>query len=70
MNKIDWLIWLNKISEFCKSGKTSCYAENALNEVSESFVLLAVDIENQLCNEIDNIEDLKNIRNRIMEMKA
>jgi len=70
LNKIDWLIWLNKINEFCTLGKTSCYAENAFNEVAESFILLAVDIENQLCNEIDNMEDLKKIKNRIMEMEA
>ena len=69
LNKIDWLIWLEEISEFCKIGKTNCYAENAFNKVSDKCILQAVDIKKQLCNEIDNIEDLTNIKNKIMEMR-
>lgn len=33
LQKRDWKIWLNKIIEFCQSGSTGCYAENAFNEI-------------------------------------
>lgn len=35
LNKKDWNVWLNKICEFCESGNTKCYAENAFNSVSD-----------------------------------
>ena len=35
LNKEDWMIWLNKIIEFCENDKRKCYAEVALNEVTD-----------------------------------
>ncbi len=65
LKRDDWHIWLNKISEFCKNGKTKVYAENALNEITDKINLYPLDIQSMLCNEIDNLEDLKIIREKI-----
>ena len=54
----DWQIWLNKIEDFCRNGKTGVYAENALNEVSSKMNLQPLDALGKLCFEIDNTEDL------------
>ena len=57
--KQDWMVWLEQIKEFCTNGKTSCYAENAFNEVSGSVCVRPLDVKDALCNEIDNCEDLE-----------
>ena len=65
----DWKTWLNHIINFCEAGKTGCYAENALNEVSDRCAILPLDVKNRLCGEIDNPEDLEMMRRRLMEEK-
>ncbi|SFT48230.1 phosphoenolpyruvate phosphomutase [Selenomonas sp. GACV-9] len=44
LTKEDWGTWLTKIVAFCETGNTSCYAENALNEVSGSCAIRPLDI--------------------------
>ncbi len=75
LQKDDWNIWLEHIVDFCEKGNVHCYAENALNEVSELMKLNAFDVEDRLCAEIDTPEDLaivsaklKEIENRIVYM--
>lgn len=75
LNKDDWRIWLDKIIEFCENGKTSVYAENALNELDGGANIYALDMQNMLCAEVDTPEDLavvsaklKEIENRIVYM--
>ncbi len=75
LNRKDWKVWLDKITEFCENNNTKCYAENALNEVSDNCEINALDIKNLLCSEIDTPEDLavvsdklKEIENRIVYM--
>lgn len=58
----DWVIWKNRIHEFCMEGNDKVYAEEALNSVSDTLILCGVDAAGQLCSEIDNEEDLYNIR--------
>lgn len=58
----DWKIWLKRIEEFCERGERSCYAENALNEVSGECRIVPLDVGTELCSEIDTIEDLERIR--------
>lgn len=65
--KGDWQCWLEQIICFCQNGKTSCYAENALNEVSDQCEILGIDIKNRLCGEIDNEQDLKRIQKQLEE---
>ena len=61
----DWNVWLDRIIGFCEAGKVSCYAENALNEVTDRCYIYPLDIQNRLCNEIDTPEDLKDITQKL-----
>lgn len=65
LQKNDWIIWLNKIIEFCEAGNTSCYAEKAFNEISNICQLFPYNLNNQLCGEIDTKEDLDNIMQKL-----
>lgn len=68
LNKEDWMVWLDKIIEYCESDKRKCYAEVALNEVTDKCRIKAFDVQDRLCTEIDNPEDLENIKKRIVEI--
>lgn len=75
LNRADWKVWLDKITEFCEAGNTKVYAENALNELNGAANISALDVKNLLCSEIDNPEDLavvtdklKSIENRTVYM--
>ena len=67
--KKDWNLWLDNIIAFCEEGKVSCYAENALNEVTDQCEVHPLDIEDMLCNEIDTPEDLVIIKQKLEEIK-
>ena len=66
LNKKDWIIWLKKICEYCENGNTDCYAEDALNEVSDRCIIYPFDVKNHLCNEIDTIDDLVMVRENLV----
>lgn len=68
--KDDWKIWLNKIIEFCESGKTNVYAENALNELEGAANVHALDIKELLCAEIDDSEDLAIVSAKLKEIES
>ncbi|MCI9613730.1 MAG: phosphoenolpyruvate mutase [Dorea sp.] len=68
--KNEWKIWLDKIKEFCENGNRKCYAENALNEVAVDCHIAAFDVRDQLCNEIDNPEDLIAVSGRLQEIAS
>lgn len=70
LNKSDWLVWLNKIVEFCESGNTKVYAENALNELNGAANISALDVENLLCSEVDNPEDLAVVSSKLREIET
>ena len=65
LKKNDWNIWLSEIERFCSEGKTQCYAEDAFNNVSDQCRIIPYDVENRLCNEVDNCEDLNNVKKKI-----
>ena len=67
LNIDDWKIWLNKICEYCENGKRNCYAEVALNEVTDECHIKAFDVQDRLCTEIDNPKDLDMVKKRIMK---
>lgn len=69
LKKADWTVWLEKIIDFCENGNTSCYAENALNQVSDTCVIDALDVKNLLCSEIDNLEDLAVVSSKVEELE-
>jgi len=67
--KKDWKTWLDKIVEFCESGNTKVYAENALNALDGAANIAALDVENLLCSEIDNPEDLAVVSAKLNEVE-
>lgn len=67
--KKDWNLWLHKIIEFCEKGIVTCYAEDALNELSGECRIYPVDVKNELCSEIDNPEDLAVVSGRLGEIQ-
>ncbi len=71
----DWEKWLAQIVAFCEAGNDKVYAENALNTLDGAANIAAVDVEDLLCAEIDNPEDLeavsaqlKKVENRVVYM--
>ncbi len=70
LNKEDWNTWLNIICEFCENGNRNCYAEVALNQVTDKCIIEAYDVKNQLCMEVDNLEDLAVAKARLMEVES
>ncbi|WP_339251369.1 NTP transferase domain-containing protein [Sporosarcina sp. FSL W8-0480] len=63
--KNDWEKWLDRIVSYCEHGQVTCYAENALNEVSDKCSIFPLDFTNKLCAEIDTKEDLLVIKERL-----
>ena len=70
LNRDDWMLWLKKISEFCESGRTGVYAENALNELDGACPIKALDVKNLLCSEIDNPDDLVLVSAKLKEIES
>ena len=70
LNKVDWKVWLEKIIEFCETEKTKVYAENALNELNGAANIHALDVENLLCSEIDNPEDLAVVTAKLKDIQS
>ncbi len=70
LKKDDWKLWLDKIVEFCESDNTGVYAENALNELDGAANIKALDVENLLCSEIDNPEDLAVVKAKLAEIES
>ena len=58
LRRADWRVWLARITDFCESGNVQCYAENALNEITEHCALFPLDVEDLLCEEVDDPDDL------------
>ena len=73
LNKADWKVWLNLIVEFCEDAdesKRKVYAENALNALNGAANIAALDVENLLCAEIDNPEDLAVVSAKLKEIES
>ena len=68
--KDDWKVWLDKIVEFCEKDNRKVYAENALNELNGAANIHALDVENLLCAEIDNPEDLAVVSGKLKEIES
>lgn len=64
-----WNIWLENIEKFCENGITSCYAENAFNEISDNCILKVLDIKDMFCKEIDTKEDLDAVQEQLREVQ-
>lgn len=69
LNKEDWACWMQQIIAYCDADHKKCYAENALNEVSDSCVIHPLDVKDQLCCEIDNPEDLAIVTQKLHDVE-
>ena len=69
LKKDDWKIWLDRICEFCESGNRKCYAEVALNQVTDKCIIEAFDVHERLCTEIDTPEDLAVVKAKLAEIE-
>lgn len=69
LNRADWKVWLDKIAEFCENDNRKVYAENALNELNGAANISALDVEDLLCAEIDNPEDLAAVSAKLKEIE-
>lgn len=69
LEKDDWKVWLEEIAAYCDRGEVKCYAENALNDVSDKCRIMAYDVENRLCAEIDTPEDLAVVSAKLKEIE-
>ncbi len=70
--KNDWTVWKNKIIEYCESGdegKRKCYAEKALNEITDECKIYPLDVKDRLCSEIDTPEDLEIVSKKLLEVE-
>lgn len=65
LKRDDWKIWLDQICMYCENERRNCYAEVALNDICSECHIVALDVQDRLCTEIDNIEDLKKVTERI-----
>lgn len=61
LKQADWSVWLEKIIAFCETDQRKCYAENALNQVSDACALYPLDVKDALCAEVDTPEDLEKV---------
>lgn len=61
----EWKKWLFGIVSFCEAGRKDCYAEEAFNAISNKMELEGLDIKNQLCQEVDTLQDLEELKKRI-----
>lgn len=68
--KTNWRIWLDRIIEYCENDNRKVYAENALNELNGTAYIHALDVENLLCAEIDNPEDLAVVSAKLKEIES
>ncbi len=66
----DWKVWLDKIEEFCENDNRKVYAENALNELNGAANIIALDVKDLLCSEIDNPEDLAVVSAKLKEIES
>ena len=62
LKKEDWDAWKCKMHEFCQNGNVNVYAEDALNTILNQIMIYPLDINGDLCMEIDDKDDLKKVR--------
>lgn len=69
LNKADFSIWMENIVNFCENNNRKCYAEVALNEVTDKCNIEALDVKDRLCTEIDTPEDLKAVAEKLHKIE-
>lgn len=68
LKQADWHVWLAAIERMVGEGQRGCYAENALNEVTDTCMLYPLDVGDRLCAEVDTAEDLSRVARQVAEV--
>lgn len=63
--KDDFLIWIDEIEKEIKNGNLHIYAEDAFNNISDQIKLKPLYYKEELCMEIDTMDDLNIARKKI-----
>jgi phosphoenolpyruvate phosphomutase len=58
----DWILWEESIAQFCASGKTDVYAEEALNSISSELAIGCIDVRGRICQEVDTPHDWEQVK--------
>ena len=61
-SKADFLFWINECERYIAKRDVNIYAENAFNEISDNLLLFPLYFDDELCMEIDTMEDLEMAR--------
>lgn len=69
LNRREWNLWLEEICRFCESDNRNCYAEVALNQITDVCKIHALDVQDRLCAEIDTPEDLETVTAKLREIQ-
>ena len=69
LTKTDWNTWLGEIEVFCERGEVKCYAEKALNAVSAQMNLRPLDVNERLCCEVDDPQDLAVVTDALKRLR-
>ena len=67
LSKETLLKWSDKVTEFVESGNDQVYAENAMNEISDTLDIFALNYCKHYINEIDDVADLSRVSREIEE---
>lgn len=67
--KRDLNIWMKQIDKYVEENNIKCYAEDALNDISNQINLCPLYFDKELCMEIDNEEDLSLARTLVNRNK-
>ena len=65
-----WGIWLDEMIAFCESDRRKCYAEVALNGITDRCIIDAFDVGDRLCAEIDTPEDWDAVLTRLRAIEG
>ena len=70
LKREDWKTWLKEIEAFVADGKLTVYAEEALNALDGAADIAALDVQDLLCAEIDDAQDLAVVSRRLKEVES
>ena len=63
--RTDFLRWMDKIEKEIKNGNVNIYAEDAFNKISNEILLKPLYFDEEICMEIDTMDDLKDVRYKL-----
>lgn len=65
LSKENILAWWQHVADFIEAGTNGCYAENALNEITDKVIIKAMQYDEYFIDEIDNPDDYERVTSKI-----